>query len=134
MIVKELTSAQLQSDASVDNMTMAHKLLHAPDALSDFSGELKQIGDVLPRRINTDPKTAEQGLAKLVLGIIELIRELMERQAIRRIDSGSLDDEEIERLGMAFLALNRRMTELKATFGLEGDDLKLGLHLRSDIR
>jgi hypothetical protein len=62
-----------------------------------------------------------------VLTLVEVLRELMERQAIRRMDSGTLDDEEIERLGRTFLALRGRMEELKATFGLTDEDLNLDL-------
>ena len=78
-------------------------------------------------RIEADPETVERGLAQLVLTIIELLRELMERQALRRIDAGGLDDDEIERLGRTFMALADRMDELKAHFGLSDADLNLDL-------
>lgn len=75
----------------------------------------------------------EQGLAKLVLSLIELIRRLLERQAIRRIEAGSLTDEEIERLGETFLKLEMKMGEIKAIFGLENDDLNLNLGPLGDL-
>ncbi len=81
----------------------------------------------MSRRINADHENLERGLAQLVLTLIELLRQLMERQALRRIDAGSLDDEEIERLGRTFLALSERMDELKQTFGLTDEDLNLNL-------
>jgi hypothetical protein len=103
------------------------KLLCDPGDLEAFATELEQATNVLPRRINADPEGVERGLAKLVLTLIELLRQLMERQALRRIEAGSLDDEEIERLGQTFLKLGVRMEELKQTFGLEDEDLNLNL-------
>jgi uncharacterized protein YjiS (DUF1127 family) len=84
-------------------------------------------GGTLPRRVAADPETVERGLAQLVLTLIELLRQLMERQALRRMEQGSLDDEEIERLGETFMKLADRMDELKAEFGLRDEDLNLDL-------
>jgi hypothetical protein len=78
-------------------------------------------------RVSADPERLERGLAHLVLTVIELLRQLMERQALRRIEGGSLSDEEIERLGRTFMALADRMEELKVAFGLEGEELNLNL-------
>jgi CRISPR/Cas system-associated endonuclease Cas1 len=75
----------------------------------------------------------EQGLAKLVLTLIELIRQLLERQALRRIEAGSLTDDEIERLGETFLKLDHKMQELKEIFGLENEDLNLNLGPLGDL-
>ena len=75
----------------------------------------------MTRRINTDPEHVEKGLAGLVLTLIDVIRELMERQAVRRIEGGTLTDEEIERLGLTFMKLERRMEELREDFGLTED-------------
>jgi len=82
---------------------------------------------VVPDRIAADPEIVENGLAKLVLSIIELIRRLLEKQALRRMDAGNLTDEEIERLGNALMKLEEKMAELKKAFGLEDDDLNLSL-------
>ena len=82
---------------------------------------------VIPERISADPEIVENGLARLVLSIIELIRRLLEKQAIRRMDAGNLSDEEIERLGSALMKLEEKMDELKRTFGLSDDDLNLKL-------
>jgi hypothetical protein len=79
--------------------------------------------------VNTDPEMVERGLAGLVLTVIDLLRQLMERQAIRRMESGSLSPEKIERLGRTFLLLERRIDELKDAFGLEDEDLGLNLGL-----
>jgi hypothetical protein len=88
---------------------------------------LHALARSLPDRINADPEHVEQGLARLVLTVIELLREVLEHQAIRRMDGGTLSDEEVERLGLALLKLNHRMGELKATFGLTDEDLNIDL-------
>jgi hypothetical protein len=96
-------------------------------SLAEFEGELEQLTQALPRRINADPERVEQGLAKLVLTLIELLRRLLEKQALRRIEAGSLTSEEIERMGVTFLRLEQKMAELRAHFGLEAGDLNLDL-------
>ena len=88
---------------------------------------LEAIARALPERINADPEQVEQGLARLVLTVIELLREVLEHQAIRRMDGGTLTEEEVERLGLALLRLNQRMDELKAIFGLTDEDLNIDL-------
>jgi hypothetical protein len=84
-------------------------------------------------RINTDPEKLEKGLAHLVLTIIELLRQLMERQALHRIEGGTLTTEEVERLGRTFMALAERMEELKEAFGLEDEELNLNLGPLGDL-
>jgi len=98
-----------------------------PSREDPAAAALHAIARALPDRINADPEHVEQGLARLVLTVIELLREVLEHQAIRRMDGGTLGDEEIERLGLALLKLNHRMGELKATFGLTDDDLNIDL-------
>lgn len=88
---------------------------------------LHAVARALPDRINADPEHVEQGLARLVLTVIELLREVLEHQAVRRMDGGTLTDAEIERLGLALLKLNSRMDELKRTFGLTDEDLNIDL-------
>jgi chromatin segregation and condensation protein Rec8/ScpA/Scc1 (kleisin family) len=104
------------------------------DELRAFAEELGRASDtrrdgssVFPRHINADPEAVEEGLARLVLALVDLIRQLLEKQAIRRIEGGSLTDDEIERMGVTFLKLERKMTELKEMFGLQDDDLALKL-------
>ena len=80
-----------------------------------------------PKRIDIDPKSVERGLVRLVLSIVELIRQLLERQAIRRVESGRLDEREIEQLGQALMNLAQRMQELTSAFGLTDADLQLDL-------
>ena len=70
-------------------------------------------------RLPLDTDNVEQGLAKLVLTIIELLRQLMERQAMRRVENDSLTDDQIEELGLTLMRLEEKMEELKIVFGLE---------------
>lgn len=74
-----------------------------------------------------DSSQVEQGLAKLVLTIIELLRQLMERQAMRRVENDSLTDEQLEELGLTLMRLDEKMLELKIIFGLENEDLNIDL-------
>jgi len=106
---------------------IAEKLLSAQGDLVAVAGGLEQLDDVFPRRVHADPETVERGLAQLVLTLIELLRQLMERQALRRMEAGALDDDQIERLGQTFMKLAERMDELKEEFGLTDADLNLDL-------
>lgn len=99
----------------------------APPDLDDLLRGLDRLSPALPRRINADPQNVERGLAQLALTIIDLLRQLMERQAIRRMEAGTLTDDEVERLGQTFMRLEERMGELKKSFGLEDKDLNLDL-------
>jgi hypothetical protein len=74
-----------------------------------------------------DPDKVENGLAKLVLTLIEVLRKVLEHQAVRRMEGGHLSDAEIERLGVALLRLNDRMQDMKGIFGLTDDDLQIDL-------
>ena len=100
-----------------------------PDRLD----ELERIASALPARIDADPEKVEKGLAQLVLTLVELLRQLMERQALRRMEDGTLADEEIERLGETFMRLERRMEELKKHFELKDEDLNLNLGPLGDL-
>src|SRR5215217_7260593 len=105
----------------------ADKLLNAPLDLDPFARDLRRLDDALTGRVRADPENVERGLAQLVLTIIELLREIMERQALRRIDGGQLSEEEVDRLGETFMQLDKRMAELRETFGLTEEDLNLQL-------
>jgi hypothetical protein len=69
----------------------------------------------------------EQGLARLVLTLIELLRQVLERQALRRVDSGGLSEEQIERMGITLMDLDEKMREMRTAFGLKEEDLILDL-------
>ena len=78
-------------------------------------------------RLDADPEAAEKGLVTLVLTLVELLRQLMERQALRRVEQGSLADDQIEKIGSTLMALEARMAELRDHFGLRPEDLNLDL-------
>ncbi|MEU9304885.1 gas vesicle protein K [Streptomyces sp. NPDC048269] len=80
-----------------------------------------------PQRIDLDPDTVERDLACLVLTVIELLRQLMERQALRRVESGGLTEDQEERLGLTLMLLEDRMDLLRTRFGLRPEDLNIDL-------
>lgn len=110
MVTEQLGPRILAGDPSVDPLRAADDLLDA------FSG-----------RVGADPENLERGLAQLVLTVVELLRQLMERQALRRVEVGDLSDVEVERLGRTLMLLDQRMAELRDVFGLEEADLNLDL-------
>jgi len=82
----------------------------------------------VPRqRIDADPESVERGLVTLVLTVVEVLRQLMERQALRRVDQGDLTDAKIEQIGSTLLALEQQMAELREHFGLRPEDLNIDL-------
>lgn len=93
----------------------------------DIELQLNELSRSLPDRINAQPDSAGQELGKLVLTLVEVVRKVLEHQAVRRMDSGTLSPEEIERVGLALLRLSERMNELKAAFGLRDEDLDIDL-------
>jgi hypothetical protein len=80
-----------------------------------------------PDRIDADPESVERGLVQLVLTLVELLRQVMERQAVRRVEAGGLSDDDVERLGRTLMLLEQRMEELRDHFGLEPEDLNIDL-------
>src|SRR5215212_9451151 len=92
------------------------KLLSRGGDLRRIASDLDHVSKALPRRVNADPEQVERGLAQLVLTLVELLRQLMERQALRRMETGTLSDEQIERLGETFMKLDDRMRELTEHF------------------
>ena len=95
--------------------------------VEEFVEQLRCVTDTLPSRINIDSQSVEQGLAKLVLTLIEFIRRLLEKQAVRRMEGGDLSPEQIEELGLALMRLEAKLQELKTQFGLADEDLNLDL-------
>lgn len=81
----------------------------------------------LQNRVETDSESIKRDLVRLVLTIVELVRQLMERQALRRVDEGDLSEEQIEEIGLALMRLAEAMTELQDHFGLSPEDLNLDL-------
>ena len=83
--------------------------------------------DGISPRIDTDPESVERGLVTLVLTLVELLRQLMERQALRRVDAGDLSEAQVERIGTTLMLLEQRMDELREHFGLTPEDLNIDL-------
>ena len=107
------------------------------EALGDFARVMK-VGPVpqpqpsevrhgRAARLNLDANNTKNGLGQLVLTLVRLLHELLERQAIRRIEAGSLTDQEIERLGLTLMKQAQEIERLRKEFGLEEDDLNLHL-------
>jgi hypothetical protein len=97
------------------------------DSTSPFDQVAESTLNSLTARVSADPETVERGLVQLVLTIVELLRQLMERQAVRRLDAGAMTPEETERVGRTLMLLESRMGELRDHFGLTPDDLNLDL-------
>ena len=92
-----------------------------------FAAELAEIAPALPSRIEANPDDVEAGLAKLVLTLVEFLRQILEHQAVRRTEGGTLTDEEIEKLGLTLMRLQERLSELKEAFGVADEDLNIDL-------
>jgi hypothetical protein len=96
--------------------------------------EIKAAEENIPRLINANsPRETEQGLAKLILSIVELIRKLMEKEAFRRVRKGSLSPVEIQKLGLSLKAVGKKMQEIQAIFGIEDRDMNLNLGPLGDL-
>jgi Gas vesicle protein K len=122
-----LAALQLQRASERMSASLQDKLLAGSGTHGLFDSELDRARARLAGRFNADREGLEKGLAQLVMTLIELLRQLMERQALHRIEGGTLGEEEIERLGMTFMALSDRMEQLKEAFGLSDEDLNLDL-------
>jgi hypothetical protein len=116
-----------RGDAFGDASSIAGRILAGEDWTGDLARRLDDVHEVVGGRVNADEERLEKGLAQLVLTIVELLRQLMERQAVRRVEGGHLSEDEVERLGRALMLLDQRMTELREVFGLREEDLNLDL-------
>ena len=96
-------------------------------AVAELRRQLQAAAQQPLERIDCSQETIEQGLAKLVLGLIELLRQLLERQAIRRMEGGTLSDQQVEEMGLALMKLEAKVQELAQQFGLKLEDLNLNL-------
>lgn len=94
---------------------------HGPESLA------RAMEPARDARISLDEENVQAGLVRLILAVVELLRQLLERQALRRIDAGTLDEAQIERLGLTFLRLQEQIEALKRQFDLTDDDLNLDL-------
>ena len=103
----------------------------SPEIQSDSMDEFEEVLRPLkewgsPSRVNLDPEKVEHGLSKLVLAVVELLRQLLERQAIRRIEAESLTVEEIDRVGTTLMKLEKKIKELQEYFGIDDLNINLG--------
>ena len=96
--------------------------------VDELRRELERRLDAEPTpRWNADPEDVQRSVARLVLTLVEFIRQLLERQALRRMEAGTLDDQEVEALGLALMRLEETLHRMAATFGLEPEELNLDL-------
>ena len=103
------------------------------DELELLQNELQHVRGTLPSRIDVNNEGVEQGLAQLVLTLVEFLRQLLERQAVRRMEGGSLSDEEVERVGLALMKLEEKVHQLADQFGLKPSDLNINLGPLGDL-
>ena len=107
------------------------------ESIRDFALVMQQDGRIQPRvphnatpgraRLDLDPDRLKNGLGQLVLTLIKLLHEVLERQALRRIDAGSLTEQQIEKLGLTLMSQAEEIDRLRREFGLEEQDLDLDL-------
>ncbi len=96
--------------------------------IEQLQREIRRSEENIPKLIDLgSPKKAEQGLAKLVLTLVELIRKLLEKQVYRRVKKGTLSPAEIEKLGLSLKAVKRKIQEIQTIFGIEDQELNLDL-------
>lgn len=96
------------------------------DDLAAFASTAEPVHRAVPHRINLDPGKVERGLTQLVLSLVELVRRLVEKQALRRIEGGSLSSDQVEALGTTLSRLEQKMEELKVQFGIDDLNIDLG--------
>jgi len=96
-------------------------------AIQQLKSHLQATAGAPQQHVDVSPESVEQGLAKLVLTLVELLRQILERQAVRRMEGGSLSDEQIENMGVALMKLEEKVHELTGHFGLRPEDLNLDL-------
>ena len=106
---------------------MSENDLEQKNDMTIFAEEAEKIDKKHIEKMELDQNNVDQGLAKLVLTVIELLRKLMEEQAIRRIENGTVTDEQSEKMGETFLKLDEKMIELMEIFDLEPEDLNIDL-------
>ena len=97
------------------------------EELEDLRREIERTATGGPLRWNADPADVQRSVAQLVLTLVEFIRRLLERQAIRRMEAGTLTDEEVENVGRALMKLEETLRDIASKFGLRPEDLNLDL-------
>ena len=92
-----------------------------------LSAELREVAPALPARLDASPDDVAAGVSQLVLTLVEFVRQVLEHQAVRRMEGGSLTEDEMERLGLALMRLEERLDDVREVFGLEKEDLNIDL-------
>ena len=110
-----------------DEREPAERSEAAAGDLVPLAAELRDIAPGLPARLDARAEDIDAGVAKLVLTLVEFVRQVLEHQAVRRMEGGGLSDEEVEKLGVALLRLQERVQEVKDVFGLRGEELNIDL-------
>ncbi len=131
-----LTSVSKAEELSGKSRSSPERELTEEDKayIEKLQKEIKKAEENIPRLINADsPRETEQGLAKLILTIVELIRKLMEKEAFRRVKKGTLSPVEIQKLGLSLKAVKKKMQEIQAIFGIEDKDMNLNLGPLGDL-
>jgi hypothetical protein len=96
--------------------------------LSALRDEVERAaGDLGPARLNGDPEEVRRSVARLVLSLVEFVRKLLERQAVRRVEEGTLTARETERLGLGLMRLEETVHDIAKRFDLDPEDLNLDL-------
>src|SRR5438309_12007031 len=95
--------------------------------LDDLRREVERLRGILPERVDGDPEGVDHGLGKLVLTLVEFLRQLLERQAARRCEGGTLCDDGVERMGLALIRAEQNVHEMPGCSGLAPSGLPLGL-------
>lgn len=125
-----LSSVSKAEEVSGKCLGNSHKELTSEDRayIERLQREIKKAEENIPKIINANsPRETEQGLAKLVLTLVELIRKLMEKEAFRRVKQGTLSPAEIQKLGLSLKAMKKKLKEIQTIFGIEDEELNLDL-------
>ncbi|MDD2714915.1 MAG: gas vesicle protein K [Candidatus Wallbacteria bacterium] len=124
-----LTSVSKAEEISGKNYSDQNEFTPADlEYIENLQNEIRKTEENIPSMIDLgSPRKAEQGLAKLVLTIVELIRKLMEKEAFRRVKKGTLSNPEIQKLGLSLKAVKKKIKEIQLIFGLEDEELNLDL-------
>lgn len=112
-----------------DRQTGAPRYDDVPASSGDgfFLGDVPSQTSAAVSPAPSDGESPEKGIARLALTVVELLRQTVERQAVRRVDAGGLTDEEVERMGLALMELEEKMAQLREMFGLTEEETNLDL-------
>jgi hypothetical protein len=97
------------------------------EELDALRGEIERQAAAVAPRWNADPEEVQKSVARLILALVEFLRKLMEKQAIRRMEAGTLTEEEVENVGLALMRLEETLHDIAGRFGLTPDELNLDL-------